>query len=68
MEPEPPVTLLTSGILHSSVSWGLDENGKPMAPPSKVHGKTTGPRLAVARIYQQILIFSFIVKVEILLA
>ena len=44
VEPEPLVTLLTSGILYSSVSWGIDSNGKPMAPPTKSHGKTAGQR------------------------
>eukprot|EP00795_Rhopilema_esculentum_P004896 gene4896-21228_t len=41
-EQEPPVTLLTSGILYSNVSWGIDDDGKPMAPPSRTHGKAPG--------------------------
>eukprot|EP00112_Aurelia_sp_Birch-Aquarium-sp1_P013608 Seg2891.1 transcript_id=Seg2891.1/GoldUCD/mRNA.D3Y31 product="Coiled-coil and C2 domain-containing protein 2A" protein_id=Seg2891.1/GoldUCD/D3Y31 len=42
VEPDPPVTLLTSGILYSSVSWGIDNDGRPLAPPSKSHGKLSG--------------------------
>ena len=44
LEPDAPVTLLTSGILYSSVSWGIDNDGRPLAPPSKSHGKLSGQR------------------------
>ena len=44
VEPDAPATLLTSGILHSCVSWGIDNDGKPMAPPTRSHGKAAGQR------------------------
>lgn len=32
-EPQPPVYLLTSGTVLASVSWGVGNDGKAMAPP-----------------------------------
>ena len=44
VEPEAPMTVLTSGILYSCVSWGIDNDGRPMAPPTRAHGRATGQR------------------------